>query len=216
MKSSVEIVCLVVAVFMGFVHSFPSPQVDEEQPEEIIDLEQFGSSLFSEPDESVGKAVQDWLPEHEQNPEELGTYVEGDMLIPMVEGRNGLVKESTRWPGGIVPYVFASNVGSADRNMIQRAMDSYHSNTCIKFRPRTTESDYLSFESSNTGCWSSVGKVGRKQSINLQSPGCTTKVGTPIHEIMHALGFLHEQNRNDRDSYVRIITSNIKRGDYFQ
>lgn len=53
--------------------SFPSPQVEEVTNEEIIDLEPFGSMLFSEPDESVGKAVQDWLSEPGgQNPEELG------------------------------------------------------------------------------------------------------------------------------------------------
>jgi hypothetical protein len=57
-----------------------------------------------------------------------------------------------------------------------------------------------------------VGKVGGEQKVNLQSPGCVTKSGTVIHELMHALGFLHEQNREDRDKYVRIIDANVREG----
>lgn len=191
---------------------FPKKQIDEQQNDEI-DLSSLGAMLFGDPDESVGIAVRDWTPDHHQNPEELGTYLEGDILVPGIEGRNGLVDKSTRWPNGVVPYVFASNVGSSDRKIIQRAIDEYHSKTCLRFVKRTNEKDYLSFESSNTGCWSSVGRVGKKQSLNLQSPGCTTKIGTPQHEIMHALGFLHEQNRYDRDGFVRINKQNIKPGE---
>lgn len=78
--------------------------------------------------------------------------------------------------------------------------------------PRSNERDFISIESSNSGCWSSVGRVTKKQSVNLQVPGCTTKIGTPIHELMHAVGFLHEQNRYDRDKYIRVIFQNIKQG----
>jgi len=80
----------------------------------------------------------------------------------------------------------------------------------VRFKPRTTEKDYISIESANSGCWSKIGRVGGRQEVNLQvnlevnleKPDCLYKVGVPIHELMHALGFLHEHSRPDRDLYV--------------
>ena len=42
---------------------------------------------------------------------------------------------------------------------------------------------------------------------------CDSK-GVVMHEIMHALGFFHEQSRYDRDEYVKIHTNNIMDGMY--
>lgn len=39
-------------------------------------------------------------------------------------------------------------------------------------------------------------------------PGCGPK--EIAHEIMHAVGFIHEQNRADRDSFVEILWGNIQ------
>lgn len=88
-------------------------------------------------------------------------------------------------------------------------MKEYEKYTCIRLKPRTNENDYVTFVSDNTGCWSNLGRIGGEQTINLQIPGCVTKKGTVMHEIMHAVGFWHEHTRVDRDDYVDIIWNNI-------
>uniref|UniRef100_H2ZB72 Metalloendopeptidase n=1 Tax=Ciona savignyi TaxID=51511 RepID=H2ZB72_CIOSA len=52
--------------------------------------------------------------------------------------------------------------------------------------------------------------MSNRQQVSLAS-GCWQK-GTVIHEILHSLGFWHEQSRPDRDSHVRINYGNIYRG----
>jgi len=94
-------------------------------------------------------------------------------------------------------------------------MDDYHKYTCIRFKPYTgEESDYIRITAGNTGCWSSVGRIGGRQDVNLQVPGCLTQKGTVIHELMHAVGFLHEHSRYERDDYVDILWDNISNGVY--
>lgn len=100
-------------------------------------------------------------------------------------------------------------VDSAQLNLIHEAMKDYQKYTCIRLKPRTNENDYVVITSDNTGCHSYIGRIGGRQVLNLQIPGCVTKKGTAIHEIMHATGFWHEHTRPDRDSYVTINTKNI-------
>ena len=62
----------------------------------------------------------------------------------------------------------------------------------LRFLPRTTEEDYIHLISDSGGCWSKVGKRGGKQELSLKARSdggaCLYRVGTPIHEFMHAIG----------------------------
>lgn len=59
-------------------------------------------------------------------------------------------------------------LASSDRQMIMSAIDEYKKLTCLKFTPRTSsDSDYIYFTNGNTGCWSSVGKIGGRQEVRF-------------------------------------------------
>ena len=62
-------------------------------------------------------------------------------------------------------------------------------------------------------CYSPVGRQYRKRGMQELSigEGCNSK-GIIMHELMHALGFWHEQARSDRDDYLEVLWENIKKG----
>lgn len=63
-------------------------------------------------------------------------------------------------------------------------------------------------------CYSSVGRnfwIEGGQTIGL-SNGCLNSPGTIMHEVLHSLGFWHEQSRPDRDQNVEIMWENIAKG----
>ncbi|KAG8239540.1 hypothetical protein J437_LFUL019141 [Ladona fulva] len=49
-----------------------------------------------------------------------------------------------------------------------------------------------------------------KQNLSLDD-GCVQK-GVIIHELLHAVGFWHEQSRADRNDHVTILWRNIQSG----
>ncbi|XP_076854977.1 low choriolytic enzyme-like [Brachyhypopomus gauderio] len=106
-----------------------------------------------------------------------------------------------------VPYVIANHFSSRELQVIQRGLDSFSSVSCIRFYPRSNERDYLSIES-RSGCYSYVGRRGYAQTVSLDRNGCIYH-NTVQHELLHALGFNHEQCRSDRDDHIRVVWENI-------
>ncbi|XP_028813168.1 high choriolytic enzyme 1-like [Denticeps clupeoides] len=141
--------------------------------------------------------------------------IEGDLVVPRT--RNALICLTnncfwTKSTNGLVPvpYVLSSAFSSSDQQMIATAMNTFHTKTCIRFVPRTTQTDYLSIESKN-GCYSSLGRQGGQQTVSLNTNGCIYN-GVIQHELNHALGFYHEHTRSDRDQHVTINYANIVPG----
>ncbi|XP_071558634.1 astacin-like [Temnothorax nylanderi] len=163
------------------------------------------------PDDDTGVKVAQWTEDMNVNPEELGNYFEGDVMVTESTTRsNGAKDPKLRWPNHVIPYVIEGNFNRTQLKLIREAMKDYEKYTCLRLKPRTNEKDYVKIISDNSGCWSYIGKIGGAQIINLQIPGCVTKKGTVIHEIMHTAGFWHEHTRDDRDNYVIINWKNIE------
>ncbi|XP_043938615.1 low choriolytic enzyme-like isoform X2 [Protopterus annectens] len=106
-----------------------------------------------------------------------------------------------------IPYQLSPLFRSDDRDIILGAMKAIEKATCIRYRRQSRQKYYLSIKPLD-GCWSYVGRQHKEQELSLGT-GCVYH-GIVQHELLHALGFHHEQSRSDRDSYVNIYFENIK------
>merc|ERR1711993_14098 len=91
-----------------------------------------------------------------------------------------------------------------------QGINEFHEKTCIRFVARSQENDFISIIKDER-CYSThIGKnpYGGKQRLSI-GLGCAYK-GTVLHELMHAIGFFHEQSRTDRDDHINILWDNIQ------
>ena len=62
-------------------------------------------------------------------------------------------------------------------------------------------------------CETSVGRTGGEQVLHLSNTcasGVTLSHGEIAHELLHTLGFYHEHQRRDRDSYITVEINNVR------
>ncbi|KAK0159205.1 hypothetical protein PV328_010116 [Microctonus aethiopoides] len=175
-----------------------------------INLNYLGNSIYGFPTENSGARVAQWNKNLGVNPEELGDYAEGDILFSTPTTKSALAPEYYRWPGGRVPYVITGYFTSEEYGKILSAINDFHKYTCVRFVPYNGEEAYIRITSGWSGCFSTVGFGGFSYDVNLQPPYCLQMKGTILHELMHALGFIHEHTRYDRDDYVYILWNNIQ------
>ena len=111
------------------------------------------------------------------------------------------------WPKGVVNYTM-TGFTAAEQTIIKQAMTTISSYAKVTYTPVKKGGAYVyaisKIKSTTIGGQSTIG-------YSTQSYCQLSQViyGTVVHEFLHGLGFGHEHQRYDRDSYVTINTANI-------
>ncbi|XP_029716337.1 seminal metalloprotease 1 [Aedes albopictus] len=162
------------------------------------------------------------LSQDEVNAEEIGNHFEGDMILNpeqlmavKEESRNVLIASKYKWPHNTVHYrIDIEKFDPSQIEYIRKAMDTIESVSCIKFvEAGQMAKKYVNIVFEKPGCYAILGYQAKPQRLNLTPARVGFKcfrIGTIMHELLHALGFVHQQSAADRDKYVKILWKNIE------
>ncbi len=108
------------------------------------------------------------------------------------------------WQSPVIPFAIDPALPRPER--VRAAIEVFERSTSIRFKPYDGERDAIQFERGEQHCYSFLGRVGGVQPIKLSDKCGSSEI---VHEIMHALGFVHEHSRTDRDAHVEVLWENI-------
>lgn len=109
------------------------------------------------------------------------------------------------WESPVIPYAIHRELTNPAR--VEAAIKYFNENTPIQFVPLEAEGeDAIVFVPDAKNCASYVGRIGGPQPIMVADRCGRQEL---IHELMHALGFVHEHSRLDRDQFIEIVWDNI-------
>jgi len=114
-----------------------------------------------------------------------------------------------KWTNSTIVYRI-SGLSSSVQSELQKSFDEWTSKTNVRFKERTNESNYVTISSSGSNSNSGVATLGMNGSKGFIRLGTRATAVVIIHEIGHTLGYIHEQNRRDRDNFIRINFENIQ------
>lgn len=108
------------------------------------------------------------------------------------------------WQSSVIPYHIQPNLPNPER--VLEALEHFNQSP-ITFVKYSGQPDAIVFEAREGHCKSYLGRVGGLQPIWLSDNCDGAEI---VHEVMHALGFIHEQSRIDRSEYLDIVWENIE------
>jgi len=114
----------------------------------------------------------------------------------------------------LVPFYFDGAHSAGDQGKIRNAFrELSDSIDCIEIAEVSQSSNYQNKIRviSGGGCYSYLGRISTRSGYQTLSlgRGCVQN-GVIQHEMMHALGFDHEQNRPDRNNFIKIDIGNVQ------
>lgn len=120
------------------------------------------------------------------------------------------MNEIRLWEEAVVPFTFEQGFPQYLVERVNEAL-SYFSDVShvefVQYDANTDENAVVFTYNADLPCSSFLGRTGGLQPLFLNEQ-CSTQV--ILHEIMHVLGFVHEQQLPSRDNFVDVIWDNIK------
>ncbi|BDC50815.1 hypothetical protein F183_A31310 [Bryobacterales bacterium F-183] len=120
-----------------------------------------------------------------------------------------------RWTNNTIPYTLDASLTQAMRDLFARAIAHWESKTSIRFVVRGAQANFLRVIRTenpiNTA--GGIGMIGGEQTMRLREDA---SLAIHIHEIGHTVGLYHEQNRADRDRYVALDYSKVRKDEFRQ
>ncbi|MFS4469515.1 M12 family metallopeptidase [Maribacter sp. 2210JD10-5] len=208
-------------IFMALSLASCTEDVIEEQDEgtvneEVLSESQFVTKYFLgepvkvrlEDDGTYSLAGSDTRLFSEQLSDNAGSFEENPVPDAAETGL-ALGGGIRKWTDGVVYYVI-NGLSSSVRSELQKSFDEWTSKTNVRFKERTNQSNYITISSSGSNSNSGVATLGMNGSRGFIRLGTRATAVVIIHELGHTLGYIHEQNRSDRDDFVRINFENIQ------
>jgi choriolysin L len=127
--------------------------------------------------------------------------------------RNAMKMEQYKWPNGVIPYEISEEYSAREIQSIYKAIQSFHSETCVRFIPKNLANQVESIRFvKGPGCGAQVGfrKNRTEPMAVMYDTLCLRMPGAVQHEMFHVVGLFHEHNRPDRDEYLDIFYENVE------
>lgn len=145
----------------------------------------------------------------------IGDMLFNSNLLDSAQTKLGTIQARTNhWSDYNISFFIASGFSNTVKAIIYSGIGMVNA-AMISSQLSEVSSQSLAsivFVPDSQSSYSSVGKQPGGNTIHIWN-NSSLYDGSVAHEILHTLGFSHEQSREDRDSYVNILWNNIMNGE---